>query len=128
MWSLYGVIFVILGQKQARINSRKSLIRIKLLNTIWQQTRNYILRTLTDIVSCHEHKDVITMSETWYYTLYSREAVGASSLEVGVQAHAGRGPGQSELVLGNRAHSRGMGTGLSLRSLLTQAIIWFWDS
>lgn len=111
-----------MGQKQARINSCKSLIRIKLLNTIWQQTRNYIPRTLTDIVSCHEHKDVI-MSETWYYTLYSREAVGASSLEVGVQAHAGRRPGQSELVLGNRAHSRGMGTGLSLRSLLTQAII-----
>lgn len=46
-----------------------------------------------------------------------------SSLEVGVQAHAGQGPGQYELVLGNRAHSGGMGTGLSLRSLLTQAVI-----
>ena len=34
-----------------------------------------------------------------------------------------QGPGQPDLVSGNQAHTRGIGIGWSLRSLLTQAIL-----
>ena len=50
----------------------------------------------------------------------------------GVQGQVRWGPGQPglvpDVVTGNPAHGREVGTRWSLRSLLTQAILWFCDS
>jgi len=45
----------------------------------------------------------------------------------GFQDHTGWGLGQADLVGGNPAHGRGVGNGLSLRSLPTQATLQFYD-
>jgi len=58
-----------------------------------------------------------------------REAVDAPSIRGGVQGQVGWGPGQHGLVwngeVGGPACSRGVGALWSLRSLPTQAILWF---
>ena len=46
----------------------------------------------------------------------------------GTQGKAGCGSGQPDLVVGDSAHSRGLKTRWSWRSLSTQAILWFYDS